>query len=141
MAMSNLLYPLNPTTFTLSHKPLHSTFLSSFTNKPYLITLTNFATKPRNKIPTKTTSTKHSFITSSLQWVSTKLAAPVGDEDGEGWSQKETREGKKKKKTLKTREKKTTNKKINSSATVTMHKCMVNVAIVQLCITAQFDTH
>ena len=105
MAMSNLLYPLNPTTFALSHKPLHSTFLSSFTNKPYLITLTNFATKPRNKIPTKTTSTKHSFITSSLQWVSTKLAAPVGDEDGEGWSQKETREGKKKKNTKDKREK------------------------------------
>ena len=139
MPMSNLLYPLNPTTFTLSHKPLHSTFLSSFTNQPYLITLTNFATKPKNKIPTKTTSTKHSFITSSLQWVSTKPAVPVGDEDGEGWSQKEMREGKKK--TLKTREKKTTNKIINASATVTMHICMVTVAIVQLCITAQFDTH
>ena len=48
---------------------------------------------------------------------------------------------KKKKKTLKTREKKTTNKIINASATVTMHICMVTVAIVQLCITAQFDTH
>ena len=59
MAMSNLLYPLNPTTSTLSRKPLHSPFLSSFTNQPYLITLTNFATKPRNKIPTKPRRSTH----------------------------------------------------------------------------------
>jgi hypothetical protein len=48
MAMSNFLYPLKPTTFILSHKPLHSSFISTFRNQP---TLTNFTTKTRN--PTK----------------------------------------------------------------------------------------